>query len=521
MIYTKKLPKGLREYAMTIQQSLRCMAARKKMRAERVKRATIDQRPGQMNEILGDLDTRHIWESYLACCIQQRTHAVGLFKDQISEQKISLQNYSLFHPGVVSLCGLLAPMGQVNRLRCLELVNNNLSGSGMAAIADALEGSGNRFEVLLIEQNPILKESNDSKSLNTRENKLGSGMTGMQAICKVLKTCQHLLTLSIASCSIGDRGLSAIAPDIASHPSLTSLKLDNNDIELPLDVSKSAGLLGESIAQGQILEFSYSRNRLQGKDALVLLGDVKLNRVGILHSGSLRRLVLVGNGLFKHDGPATIISNFLKSDKCLLDFLDLSDNMLGVEGAQEIGDALVSNTSLHDLILDDNHFGRQGYAPIMQHRGRRKVLSQGKQMAAADGAGGLPVAKSLDEINAVFKQFDTNQDGNMDFDELVEFMKLLGNDWDKTRLREHFLQMLDTSSREMIDFSSFYSWYSTQIASGADGGDAIKVYTLPPFPPLPPLPPLPSPLPPPPSPRPPLPPLPPPLLPLPPAPREG
>lgn len=78
-----------------------------------------------------DLDTRHIWDSYLQSCVVQKTHAIGKLKGQIATQGISLKNYFLSYPGVVALCDLLAPMGAVNRLRSLELINNNLRGSGI------------------------------------------------------------------------------------------------------------------------------------------------------------------------------------------------------------------------------------------------------------------------------------------------------------------------------------------------------------------------------------------------------
>jgi Ran GTPase-activating protein (RanGAP) involved in mRNA processing and transport len=183
----------------------------------------------------------------------------------------------------------------------------------------------------------------------------------------------------------GFDGVMALAKVISQHKTITSLELARNNLtgDHPYaDVEGVAALAHGLETNGALLSLDLSRNFLREKGAKLLAEAIAINKTltcvklasnELAHEGaaavaralqghhSLRELDLSDNFIGREQGPnskAAMESLMTAVNQiALLTTLNLSSNMLHVQGAEVICNALKYNRSLRHCSLSNNYLG--------------------------------------------------------------------------------------------------------------------------------------------------------------------
>eukprot|EP00161_Ancyromonas_sigmoides_P009669 TRINITY_DN239_c1_g2_i3.p1 TRINITY_DN239_c1_g2~~TRINITY_DN239_c1_g2_i3.p1 ORF type:complete len:1507 (-),score=409.47 TRINITY_DN239_c1_g2_i3:10-4530(-) len=185
---------------------------------------------------------------------------------------------------------------------------------------------------------------------------------GASTIAEVLKVNASLNSFGLYNNTIGDVGASKIAEALKVNASLTTLDLHTNSIG-----SKGASSIAEALNVNTTFYYSFKSN------ASLTSLDLSGNNIGpegassfaeaLKVNASLTCLELAGNEI----GPegASSIAEALKVNASLTS-LDLGSNSIGPEGASSIAEALEVNASLTELDLYSNSISPEGASSIAE-----------------------------------------------------------------------------------------------------------------------------------------------------------
>ncbi|CAK0801484.1 unnamed protein product, partial [Prorocentrum cordatum] len=202
----------------------------------------------------------------------------------------------------------------------------------------------------------------------------GVGAECARAIGAALLLSDRFTSLSLATNALGDKGAAAIAEMLAEHTSLVHLDVSANGISWagagPL---LEALLVNRSLTHLDISSKSHgSRNRVERRNAAALERMLATNPV--LAKLCLSSVCLGTDGLVGVARGLTMNSTLLS--------LDLSGNDIGTRGALLLCDALAS-CGLEELNLSDNRIGDEGLQGIGDKLG---ALPRTPQAALESGA---------------------------------------------------------------------------------------------------------------------------------------
>eukprot|EP01029_Cantina_marsupialis_P004991 TRINITY_DN152_c1_g1_i3.p1 TRINITY_DN152_c1_g1~~TRINITY_DN152_c1_g1_i3.p1 ORF type:complete len:1025 (-),score=292.33 TRINITY_DN152_c1_g1_i3:22-3096(-) len=189
-------------------------------------------------------------------------------------------------------------------LRHLDLSHNEFGREAVFALCQFLEDSRNLSKLTL--------------------RSCGLGDKGCVMICKVLGRKHYLRTLILSENSISDEGGRSIAGMLAANYSLKRLCLRWNSIR-----SSSAQAIGQALlANGTLEDLDLGWNGLGDSGACSIgssldAGGAWLKRLGLAHNS------IHGTGAF-------VLSHCLASLNSSLEYVDLSGNPIGYNGAQAL-----------------------------------------------------------------------------------------------------------------------------------------------------------------------------------------
>ena len=228
-----------------------------------------------------------------------------------------------------------------------------------------------------------------------------------------------LVTFSFSDCKITTEAADEMAAHFFKNNELTSLRLDNNDLQTEDLVKIGRSLRNMSSLQNLTLfhnningegadviasllshncklqELELVKNNLQNEDTIKIVNS--------LHTTSLVFLTMIGNniGIEAADSIAVALSRNTK-----LSLLHLYDNNLQSDGAIKIMKGLRCTTSLVGLYLNDNNIGSDAandIAFVLSINTQLNGLSLGKNNLQSEGANkiakGLQYTKSLKSLD--------------------------------------------------------------------------------------------------------------------------
>ncbi|XP_051994489.1 uncharacterized protein LOC127652407 [Xyrauchen texanus] len=250
-----------------------------------------------------------------------------------------------------------------NSLRELDLSNNNLQDSGVKLLSDALKSPHCTLEILRLS---------------------GCGFTGQccESLSSVLQSSNFLRELDLSNNNLQDSGVKLLS-DALKSPQCTLEILRLATCRFTGQCCESLSSVLQSSNSSSLRELDFSNNDLQDSGVKLLSDALKsphctleiLRLAGCGFTGqcckslssvqqssktsSLRELDLSNNDL--QDLGVKLLSDALKSPHCTLEVLRLSGCMVTEAGCYSVASALNSNTShLRELDLSYNHPGESG-----------------------------------------------------------------------------------------------------------------------------------------------------------------
>ncbi|KFO93992.1 Ribonuclease inhibitor, partial [Buceros rhinoceros silvestris] len=199
----------------------------------------------------------------------------------------------------------------------------------------------------VIRMNPSLTE------LKLNNNDLGDA--GMLHLCKGLLTPScNLQTLWVQNCSLTSASCEALRSLLITQPSLTELHLSDNKLE-------TAGV--KMLCQG-MMNPNCKLEKLQ-LEYCELTGDVvEALNAALQSKPALKQLSLSNNAL--GDAAVKLLCRGLLDANCNLELLQLENCGITCDSCQEISAVLGSSSSLIELSVGDNKIGDAGVAVLCQ-----------------------------------------------------------------------------------------------------------------------------------------------------------
>jgi len=267
-------------------------------------------------------------------------------------------------------------------------------------------------------------------------------------VAKVLAENKSLTTLDVSKSNIGNEGANAICRALARHPCLTTLFLNSNQINGPLEslqpllttcktlknLSFAKNRFGDDGAKSlfSILELTTSLQSLDISDNGIERPGAQAFADALLKTKSLRHVVFSKNSIF-NDGCQAIASalernrtvtsmelsdsnvslegsramaKMLLENSTLTRLVFCKQNLKRTEGTRPIAEALQENTSLVELDLSDNHIGSEGATLLIDALAVNKVLAKlalcGNDI---EDEGLLSITKAL-KVNRALREFN-------------------------------------------------------------------------------------------------------------------
>ena len=240
-------------------------------------------------------------------------------------------------------------------LQVVALANNNLKTTGIIAISQAL-GNLSELQTFSIFNNYCTEEASDAialaissnvnlKTIYVCENNLRAGVT------KILKAlnCVSIKELNFRDSNISESAVSEFAVAIANQHCLEELILDYNYLCTNGILTLARSL--HSINTLKLLNLDNTSLTEEAADAIAL---------AISSNHGLEQLYL-GNNKLRAGGIK--IARALKNISTL-QILDLNDNHLPVEVAQELASVIACNSSLKQLRLRNNKLTTTGMIKV-------------------------------------------------------------------------------------------------------------------------------------------------------------
>ena len=239
----------------------------------------------------------------------------------------------------------LAAVGASATLEEVDLSENQVGNEGSARLAESLQASTCPLQRLDLGKN-------------------GIGNVGVRDLSGALLTNSSLAVLSLAGNSVGEEGAQALAEMLSVNASLTSLDLGNNELG-----PAGAGALAAGLRENEgLLHLGLAQNELEDEGAACIASALWCEDEGEEgddgefppFNSHLRILVLSGNEL--GSAGARELAMMLAADSCPIMKLDLSENEIDADGAEDLCKGLRENPTpqLAALDLHDNSVGDSG-----------------------------------------------------------------------------------------------------------------------------------------------------------------
>ena len=239
-----------------------------------------------------------------------------------------------FGPSVVVI---LQALQHKSKLTSLTLCKNNMNGQVAEDLANVIKNNSNLEQLLL------------------RDNKLGLSIV---VILKALKGNCKLKSLFLKRNNItGQQVAECLANVIKNNSDFEALDLSGNDLRLSAMVILQA--LQEN-SKLKILDLSY--NKITGQAAKHLANVIKVN-------SNLEQLGLECNEL----GPAAVIILRTLKHNSKLTFLNLGNNKMTEQVAEDLADVINNNPNLGELNLEDNKLGASAILILQALQGNCKL----------------------------------------------------------------------------------------------------------------------------------------------------
>lgn len=176
----------------------------------------------------------------------------------------------------------------------------------------------------------------------------------VQALMTSVLTSQYdqLTALCFWNSDIGDKGMTCLANALPSLPSIVKIEVLDSGVSKAGCIALGAALCKPS-CKLRILRLDHNAIGSEGLTAIV---------DGLLFNTTMYTLSL-GYCAIMADGGAQL-ARYVSANNCSVKALDLSGNALGPAGTLALALGLRENTSLTELNLSQNQFGRE--AKVMQ-----------------------------------------------------------------------------------------------------------------------------------------------------------
>ncbi|GMI04608.1 hypothetical protein TrVE_jg9920 [Triparma verrucosa] len=273
---------------------------------------------------------------YLRTCEEELTAPLPIF-DHLQQNANGLvdMNLSRYGIGDKATMALAAFLNQCPlKVNSLEVSNNSILNRGMTALIKAISGH-TLMKVLDISENSPKRSSIECiKSLFLQPDPV------------------KLVELRLSGCAIGDRNMKILAEGLAESVTLTTLKLDRNN--LTRCGKEIAYFMHENL---YITDLDLSWNQLRNEEAAAVARSLLGNEV-------LTTINLAWNH-FGYDPAIFALAKFLTESYCL-NSLDISFNKVKERGSICMADALKQNSNLKSLNVDGNPVGPTGGRALLK-----------------------------------------------------------------------------------------------------------------------------------------------------------
>jgi hypothetical protein len=473
-IFTRKDRMTFGTSALRVQTAYRCHLARAKFEQHRARIEELSNRQILNPEIVEKLDKKHMWDSYLQICFEENAKPVSECRRQFSNREsFRMENYYVPYRAVCAICRMLVEVYPHGRLKNLELKKTGINSPGMVVVANAIRVGCTALNSLILTGNHITQEANDVAHANHPiTNRLGKGLSGCRAIAEVINETKTLRRLSFAGCRLGDEGLAEIAKALQDNRSVDFLDLSDTNEDPMGAMPRAAKEVGKMLAVNvDLIEVQLHSIGFPGQSALALLGGGNYTSIGLRLNASLRILNLRSNNLCRSLAANAALRDFLRSDTCFLEHLDLGYNHMDQQGVLVFSDGLIGNNSLRNLILDGNELGVVGCRTLLSYRGRKTILGTSTQGLADSATSRKP--KSKIQVRTIFEKFDRDHSGAMDVREMHEFLNSLADH--DLGTAESIIAAIDADNSGAIEFDEFYEWYMKALGVEDDGDKPVEI----------------------------------------------
>ena len=271
-------------------------------------------------------------------------------------------------------------------LKVLDLQNNNIPEEAADELSAAIRANtsleklwlgGNHLGSSTVMIVDALKEISTIKELNLNDNRCRNEKLAL-TMTSVLAKNKHIERLSLRDNSLNDDGVINIAQSLCKHSALKVLNLQKNNI-----TEEAAEALASIISSNNLEALYLGNNQLKlnaiklstafkNKSSLKLL-DLANNKIPEQVADELSAAIIANNSLEKlwlgcnHLGSSTVmIANALKEISTLKE-LNLNDNKnVSEQLAPAITSIIVRNTLIERLSLSNNNLNDDGVMKIAQ-----------------------------------------------------------------------------------------------------------------------------------------------------------
>mmetsp|Transcript_4287 Transcript_4287/g.12437 ORF Transcript_4287/g.12437 Transcript_4287/m.12437 type:complete len:2062 (+) Transcript_4287:1297-7482(+) len=294
--------------------------------------------------------------------------------------RLDLSNNEIGEEGGAELLKMLCDKFKgLNALAELNLSGNSLGGDGCRLVISALASlphfvsldlSNNGVEVKgCVVMCTALKSLSNLSRLNFSKNGIGTkGCDHLRAALSDLPCLEHL---DLSYNGIGVQGFAVLKEVLSGLLALKSLVLSNNDAG-----DEGVRLVSDALVRLSALQRIDIRTNRIGAQGWQFLSDALLklesleevngwDRYAGLRRGGISELA-AGGMLAKHGVGVGLVVQLLEKSCATLTYLDLSNNGVGEESSESLGNALRRLTLLSHLDLSGNSLRGAGCQNVME-----------------------------------------------------------------------------------------------------------------------------------------------------------
>lgn len=337
-------------------------------------------------------------------------------------EKIAWSNCEIQASSIQILKSILATN---SRLKDLNISKNDITDNDLSNLIDGLIESNCSLLVLDVSWNLFgiaggivlgnyLSEKRSLIDLNLSGNKLGND--GLDKIIFHMKNIDSIEKLGFSTCSLGPEFSDTLFEFISQSTSLKVISISSNKFSSTsitkfwtciaactsiLDIKASninfkdeglANILNHENFGASIISLDLSSNKIGNKDLLVLTSIIP-NLV------NLKSLSLLKND-FSSSG-ASIFFKILSTSKCRLEHLNMSHNLIELEGSISLAALLKGNSTIKELLLNNCRIGSEGAIFISRALSKNYTLCSLYLASNIIGLGALSIAEVLKTSNTL------------------------------------------------------------------------------------------------------------------------